>query len=125
MKNYFTRLSNGLILWTNNPFWKDNCLAVFARGYNKDINFTILSQMEFILLNAFIFQLNEGTDNKQHYEIQSPYFGYEAFTLYTVACYYRSHDIDGTCIDKDAGLKVLSLFLMKQFMNKTLHFHVI
>ena len=50
-----TRLSNDWILWTNNPFWKDNCLAVVARGYNKDINFTILSGTEFILLNAFIF----------------------------------------------------------------------
>ena len=60
MKNYFTRLSNDWILWTNNPFWKDNCLAVVARGYNKDINFTILSCMEFILLNAFKFRLNEA-----------------------------------------------------------------
>ena len=41
-------------------FWKDNCLAVVARGYNKDINFTILSCMEFILLNAFKFRLNEA-----------------------------------------------------------------
>ena len=54
MKNYFTRLSNDWILWTNNPFWKDNHLAVVAWGYNKDINFTILSPTEFILLNAHI-----------------------------------------------------------------------
>ena len=60
MKNYFTRLSNDWILWTNNTFCKDNCLAVVARGYNKDINFTILSQTIFILLNVLIFLLNEA-----------------------------------------------------------------
>ena len=45
MKNCFTKLSNDWILWTNNTFWKDNCLAVVVRGYNKDINFAVLSQM--------------------------------------------------------------------------------
>ena len=49
----------------------------------------------------------KNCDNKQHHEIQSAYFGYEAFTMYTAACYYRSHDIDGACIDEDASLKVL------------------
>ena len=40
--------------------------------------------------------------NKQHHEIQSAYLGYEAFTLYTPACYYRSHDIDEACVDKNS-----------------------
>ena len=55
--------------------------------------------------------------NKQHHEIQSACFSYEAFTLYTTA-YYRSHDIDGACIDKDTGLKVLSVVTVS---NETIH----
>ena len=61
---------------------------------------------------------SKNYDNKQHLEIQSAYFGYEAFILYTAACYYRSHDIDGACIDKDAGLKVLSVVIVS---NETIH----
>ena len=61
---------------------------------------------------------SKNCDNKQHHEIQSAYFGYEAFTLYTAACYYRSHDIDGTFIDKDASLKVLSVVTVS---NETIH----
>ena len=61
---------------------------------------------------------SKNYDNKQHHEIQSAYFGYEAFILYTAACYYRSHDIDGACIDKDAGLKVLSVVILS---NETIH----
>ena len=82
-----------------------------------------LKEDEIILSVDFL----KNYDNQQHHEIQSAYFGYEAFTLYTAACYYRSHDIDGACVDKDASLKVLLLllFLMKQFMNETFHFHVI
>ena len=55
--------------------------------------------------------------NKQHHEIQSACFSYKAFTLYTTA-YYRSHDIDGACIDKDTGLKVLSVVTVS---NETIH----
>ena len=32
--------------------------------------------------------------------------------MYKAACYYRSHDIDGRCIDRDAGLKVLSVVII-------------
>ena len=39
-------------------------------------------------------------------------------SLRTAACYYRSYDIDGTCIDKDAGLKVLSVVIVS---NETIH----
>ena len=38
--------------------------------------------------------------------------------MYTAACYYRSHDIDGACSDKDAGLKVLSVVIVS---NETIH----
>ena len=37
--------------------------------------------------------------------------------MYTVACSCRSHDINGTCIDQDAGLKVLSVVVS----NETIH----
>ena len=61
---------------------------------------------------------SKNYDNKQHHEIQSAYFGHEAFTLYTAACYYRSHAIDGACVDKDAGLKVLSVVIVS---NEIIH----
>ena len=56
--------------------------------------------------------------NTQHHEIQRAYFGYETFTLYTAAFYYRSYDTDGACVDKDAGLKVLSVVIVS---NETIH----
>ena len=37
---------------------------------------------------------SKNYDNKHYHEIQSVYFGYEAFTLHTAARYYRSHDIE-------------------------------
>ena len=36
----------------------------------------------------------------------------------TAACYYRSHDIDGACVDKHAGLKVLSVVIVS---NEAIH----
>ena len=39
-------------------------------------------------------------------------------SLCTAACYYRSYDIYGTCIDKDAGLQVLSVVIVS---NETIH----
>ena len=56
----------------------------------------------------------ENCDNKQHHEIQSA----EAFTSHTATCYYRSHDTDGACTDKGAGLKVLSVVTVS---NETIH----
>ena len=38
--------------------------------------------------------------------------------MYTAACYFRSHDTDETCVDKDAGLKVLSNVIIS---NETIH----
>ena len=73
-----------------------------------------LKENEIILSVDF----SKNYDNKQHHEIQSAYFGYEAFTLYTALYYYRPHDIDGTCIDKDVGLKVLSVVIVS---NETIH----
>ena len=73
-----------------------------------------LKEDEIILSVDFL----KNYDNKQHHEIQSAHFGHETFTLYTAACYYRSHDIDGTCVDKDAGLKVLSVVIVSK---ETIH----
>ena len=42
----------------------------------------------------------------------------ETLTLYTAAYCYRSHDIDGAYVDKDAGLKMLSVAIVS---NKTIH----
>ena len=50
----------------------------------------------------FSVDFSKNYDKKQHHEIQSAYFGHEAFTLHTAACYYRSHDNDWACVDKDA-----------------------
>ena len=61
---------------------------------------------------------HRGTLSSMEYKVHTLVMRH---SLYTAACYYRSHDIDGACVDKDAGLKVLSiviLFLMKQFMNE-------
>ena len=52
---------------------------------------------------------SKNYDNKQHHEMQSAYFVHEAFTLYTA---------DGACVDKDAGLKVLSVVIVS---NETIH----
>ena len=73
-----------------------------------------LTEDEIILSVDFL----KNYDKKQHHEIQSSYFGYEAFTLYTAACYYRSQDIDGACVNKDAGLKVLSVVIVS---NETIN----
>ena len=32
---------------------------------------------------------SKNYENKQKHDIQSPYFGHEAFTLFTAACYYK------------------------------------
>ena len=68
-----------------------------------------------IILSA---DFSKNYDNKQHHEIQRAYFVYEAFTLYTAACYYRSNDMNGACIDTDAGLNVLSVVIVS---NETIH----
>ena len=68
-----------------------------------------------ILLNVDFLK---NYDNKQHHEIQSAYFGHEAFILYTAASYYKSHDIDGACADKDAGLKVLSVVVFNEIIHE-------
>ena len=52
---------------------------------------------------------SKNYDNKQHHEMQSAYFVHEAFTLYTAG---------GACVDKDAGLKVLSVVIVS---NETIH----
>ena len=57
-------------------------------------------------------------DSKQFHEIQSAYFGHEALTLYTTACYHKSEEYIYTSDDKDSGLKVLSVVIVS---NRTVH----
>lgn len=54
----------------------------------------------------------------QFHEIQSLYFGHEAFFLYTAACYYKSEKYINTNDDKDSGLKLLSVVIIS---NQTTH----
>ena len=61
-------------------------------------------------------------ENKQRHKIQSPYFGHEAFTVFTAACNIKDslsvvHDINLT-VDKDIGLNVIPAAIIS---NQTLH----
>ena len=59
-------------------------------------------------------------ENKQHHEIQSAYFGHEAFTLFTAACYVKrsnDHSLNSN-IDQDIGLEVFPVAIVS---NQTLH----
>ena len=58
--------------------------------------------------NGVIFSVDfsRNCDNKQFHEIHSAYFGHEAFTLFTPACYVKGFNIDynfKSNIDKDTG----------------------
>lgn len=59
-------------------------------------------------------------DNKQHHEIQSAYFGHEAFTLFTAACYSKGETTSEAVatIDKDTDLQVLPVVIVS---NETRH----
>ena len=63
---------------------------------------------------------SENYDNKQHHEIQSAYFGHEAFTLFTSACYTKNNlpATMNVTIDEDTGLNVLSIVVVS---NETKH----
>ena len=55
--------------------------------------------------------LSATTKNKQKNEIQSAYFGHEAFTLYTAACYFKSH-FPNAKYDPDFNVYVLSTVIV-------------
>ena len=55
------------------------------------------------------------------HEIQSAYFGHEAFTLFTAACYIKGSNTDYNFkwnIDKGTGLTVISVVIVS---NQTVH----
>ena len=45
-------------------------------------------------------------ENKQLHEIQSAYFGHEAFTVFTCVCYHHSFDTE-VMDDEESGLKLI------------------
>ena len=59
-------------------------------------------------------------DNKQHHEIQSAYFGHEAFMPFTAACYSKGETTSEAVamIDKDTDLQVLPVVIVS---NETRH----
>ena len=57
-------------------------------------------------------------NNKQKHEIQSAYFGHEAFTIYTAACYSKECINDQSETDLDSGLHVLSVAIVS---NERVH----
>ena len=57
-------------------------------------------------------------NNKQKHDIQSAYFGHEAFTIYTEACYSKECINDQSETDLDSGLHVLSVAIVS---NERVH----
>ena len=50
-------------------------------------------------------------ENKQLHEIQSAYFGHEAFTVFTCVCCHRSFDTE-VMDDKESGLKLIPIAII-------------
>ena len=66
-------------------------------------------------------------NNKQKHEIQSAYFGHEAFTIYTAECYSKEYINDQTEADLDSGLNVLSVAIVSNetVQQRNIELHVI
>ena len=60
---------------------------------------------------------SKNYDNKQHHEIQSAYFGHEAFTLYTAACYFKMNEVSDVSYDNDTNLNVLPAVIVSNETN--------
>ena len=58
-------------------------------------------------------------ENKSFHEIQSAYFGHEAFTIFTCACYYHCLDNENNdnSDDNDNGLKVIPIAVVSNEVN--------
>ena len=69
---------------------------------------------------ALSVDFSHNYDNKQCHEIQSAYFGHEAFTLFTAACYVKSNIPErvNSTIDNDNGLTVVPVVIVS---NQTVH----
>ena len=49
--------------------------------------------------------------NKELYEIQSAFFGHEAFTVFTGVCYHHSFDTE-VMDDEQSGLKLIQIAII-------------
>ena len=65
----------------------------------------------------FSVDFSKNYENKQKNEIQSAYFGHEAFTLYTAACYFKK-ELPGAKCDPDCDLYMLPVVIVS---NETQH----
>ena len=66
-------------------------------------------------------------ENKNFHEIQSAYFGHEAFTIFTCACYYHSLDNENNDNNdhNDNWLKVIPIAVVSNEVNheRSIAFH--
>ena len=60
---------------------------------------------------------SKNYENKQNHEIQSAYFGHEAFTLFTAACYYKPLSATDCEVDIDSGLAIHSVVVVSNERN--------
>ena len=104
--------SNTLWIWCgcSRPVWWIVTKHFKLHFYNI---FWLYSELKFLKRNLtdsdvkFSFDFSRNYDNKQLHEIQSAYFGHEAFTLLTAAYYVKGCNTDFNIksnIDKDTGL---------------------
>ena len=63
-------------------------------------------------------------ENKQLHEIQSAYFGHEAFTVFTCVCYHRSFDTE-VIDDEESGLKLIPIAIISNEVthDRNIAFH--
>ena len=91
-----------------NIFWQHSELKFLKRNLtDNDVIFSV--------------DFSRNYDNKQFHEIQSAYYGHEAFTLFTAACYVQGSNTDynfKSNIDKDTGLSVIPVVIVS---NQTVH----
>ena len=70
---------------------------------------------------------SRNNENKNFHEIQSAYFGHEAFTIFTCACYYHRLDNENNDNndDNDRGLKVILIVVVSNEVNheRNIAFH--
>ena len=93
--------------------------------YNIFLQFSQLKYLKKPLKNDEVIlsvDFSHSYENKQRHKIQSAYFGHEAFTVFTAACYIKGslsviHDLNLT-VDKDTGLNVIPVSIIS---NQTLH----
>lgn len=61
---------------------------------------------------------SKNYENKQRNEIQSAYFGHEAFTIFTAACYFKDvQDTHDLRIDEDTNLYILPIVVISNQTN--------